>query len=393
MTFGKWLGFVALILSIYIIWQIRQITLLLFTAIILANVLNVLVIKLQAGASFLAHKFGYKQLNISRGYAVVLTLFIFLSTVINFFWLIVPSFISQFEQLAVKVPQGIEKLELLIYSLIADLEQEFNISIGDFSPRIQDFTTEQLPNLFNHLIDQGFLLISSSLGVLLNLLLLLVLTLMLLADPKPYLNGFIRLFPSFYRHRAREILLLCDQALEGWIVGIVFNMLIITILSLISLSVLGIPLALANAILAGILTFIPNIGPALSVISPMAIALLEHPWKAWGVLILYIIIQQIEGNILTPLVMARQVSLLPAVTLMSQVFFANFFGFLGLFIALPLMVVFQVLIQEILMKDILDQWELAGQKETTTITTSSTQDPENIDHLPQLSPTNENNNP
>jgi predicted PurR-regulated permease PerM len=104
------------------------------------------------------------------------------------------------------------------------------------------------------------------------------------------------------------------------------------------------------------LTFIPNVGPVLSVIPPMAIALLDAPWKSLAVLGLYIGIQQLETNVLTPFVMAQQVSLLPAITLLSQVFFASFFGFLGLLLALPLTVVAQVWIQEVLITDVLDKW-------------------------------------
>ncbi len=123
--------------------------------------------------------------------------------------------------------------------------------------------------------------------------------------------------------------------------------------------------------LAGILTFIPNIGPTFSVIPPMAIALLDSPLKSVFVLIAYIIIQQIESNILTPYVMAQQVSILPALVLASQVFFAQFFGFLGLLLALPLTVVGKVWIQELLVTDILDSWqhnpENQGGKEASEI--------------------------
>lgn len=134
-------------------------------------------------------------------------------------------------------------------------------------------------------------------------------------------------------------------------------MFVIGSLSGLGLLVLGIPLPLANGIFAGLLTFIPNIGPALSVVPPMAIALLDAPWKSILVLVLYFVVQQIETNLLTPFVMAQQVSLLPAITLLSQVFFATFFGFLGLLLALPLTVVGQVWLQEIVVKDILDRWE------------------------------------
>jgi predicted PurR-regulated permease PerM len=133
-------------------------------------------------------------------------------------------------------------------------------------------------------------------------------------------------------------------------------MSVITFLSLIGLSVLQVPLALAHAVLAGLLNLIPNIGPGLSVIPPVTIALLDSPLKAGFVLILYFLIQQFESNLLTPYVMAQQVALLPAVTLIAQVFFATFFGFLGLLLALPLTVVAQVWIREALIKDILNQW-------------------------------------
>jgi predicted PurR-regulated permease PerM len=93
------------------------------------------------------------------------------------------------------------------------------------------------------------------------------------------------------------------------------------------------------------------------VIPPIALALLDAPWKAVAVLILYIVIQQLESNVLTPLVMEKQVSLPPAVTLASQVIFASFFGFLGLFLALPLVVILQVWIKELLVKDILNDWQ------------------------------------
>jgi len=141
-------------------------------------------------------------------------------------------------------------------------------------------------------------------------------------------------------------------------------------LSFFGLLLLRIPLALAQATLAGILTFIPNIGPAVSVIPPMAIALLDSPWKAIAVLILYIVIQQVESNLLTPLVMAQQVSLLPAITLLAQLFFVTFFGFLGLLLALPLTVVAQVWLKEVLIKDILDEWRHPSHQDTQPMATT-----------------------
>lgn len=117
-------------------------------------------------------------------------------------------------------------------------------------------------------------------------------------------------------------------------------------LSMIGLWILGIPLAFANGLLTGLLAFIPNLGPFISVIPSAAIALLKAPWKAIAVVVLYVVIQQIESNILTPLVMKKQASLLPATTLLSQVVFAAFFGFLGLLLALPLTLIIQQWLDE-----------------------------------------------
>ena len=131
----------------------------------------------------------------------------------------------------------------------------------------------------------------------------------------------------------------------------------IAALSGLGLWLLQIKLVLVHALMAGILNFIPNIGPAASVIFPLMIAVLDAPWKIIAVLVLYFIIQNIESYWLTPIVMAKQVSLLPAVTLIAQLLFASLFGLLGLLLALPLTVVAKTWIEEALFKDLLDTWQ------------------------------------
>ena len=344
MNFGTWVGLIVFFISLYVLWQIKQLLLLLFTAIVLATSLNILVKKFQ--------KRGIKRIN-----AVFLSMLSLILVAVGSVWIVVPPFIDQFQALGRLVPQGIEKLDEWTDFLAERLDPR----IIDFLPNTEELN-RQLQPLIKQFLGGGLTFFYSSLGVLLSIFLLLAITLMLLADPKPYRQGFKRLFPAFYRRRVEEILNLCAEGLEGWLVGILFNMAVIAVLSFVVLLILGIPLALSQAMLAGVMTFIPNIGPTLSVISPMAIALIEAPWKSVAVLVLYIVIQQVESNILTPIVMAQQVSLLPAVTLISQLFFATFFGFLGLFLSLPLTVVGQIWFKEVIIKDVLDKWQysLAG---------------------------------
>lgn len=340
MTLGKWMGVVALALSLYILWQIKQLILLVFTAVVIANALNILVNQFQ-------------KLNMRRGYAVFLAVLVLLSLAVTFVWVIVPPFFEQLQQLFDLVPKGINQLN----SWLTLLEKRLSPELLELLPNFTQLS-QQIQPLYNRLLGGGFSFFSTSVGIILNTLLVLVLTIMLLADPTPYRNGFIRLFPAFYRRRVDEILKLCERALQGWLVGTLFSMTFLLVLSFIGLLLLDIDLALAQAMLTGLLTLIPNFGPVLSVIPPMAIALLDAPWKSLAVLAFYIVLQQVEGALLTPLVMAQQVSLFPAFTLLAQVFFATFFGFLGLFLALPLTVVLQIWLKEVLIKDVLDRWEL-----------------------------------
>ena len=161
--------------------------------------------------------------------------------------------------------------------------------------------------------------------------------------------------PSFYRYRIDDILDKTEIAIVSWLSGIVINSFFIGALSGIGLLALQIKLVLVHALLAGLLNFIPNIGPATSVIFPIMIAVVDSPWKILPILVWYFIIQNIESYWLTPRVMAEKVSLLPAVTLFAQIFFATMFGVLGLLLALPLTVVVKIWIEEVLFHDILDR--------------------------------------
>ena len=120
---------------------------------------------------------------------------------------------------------------------------------------------KQLQPLFNQLLGGSVALASGTLGGLLNLLLVVILSIMFLVEPDQYRRALVRLFPSFYRHRIEVILDRCRESLRGWLVGILFNMLVIGGFSGIGLWILGVKLPLANGIFAGLLTFIPNLGP------------------------------------------------------------------------------------------------------------------------------------
>jgi len=338
---GDWVALFCLAIALVILWQFRPILLLLFTSIVLAIALNSLVRWLQ--------KFG-----LERGKAVVLALTIVVLFGTLFFSLIMPPFLNQFEQLIQLVPVGYEQFIRWIDAFLDNPPgwmPEINLEL----PNVPQLARQVGP-LAQNVLGNFFTFFNSSIAVLLQLLLIVVFTLMLLSNPLSYRRVAVRLFPSFYRRRADEIFSLCEIALLQWMGGIAINSVFIATLSGIGLLMLGINFVLAHALLAGVFNLVPNIGPTASVVFPVSVALLDNPWKALAVIVLYIVIQNVESYWFSPMIMQKQVSLLPAATLTAQLFFARFLGLAGLVLALPLAVVTKTWIEEAILKDILDQW-------------------------------------
>ncbi|MDV3000867.1 MAG: putative transport protein YhhT [Chroococcopsis gigantea SAG 12.99] len=340
MKFGQWLGFICLIIALYILWQIRQLLLLIFLAVVVTIALNRIVKILQ-------------RLGLRKGLAILVTLGLTISLVTLFFGLIIPPFVLQFQNLIQLLPDVWQQIS----NTSANLRKQFQFDWLPPLPASGDIL-QQLQPLGTTLFANFFTFFSNSFTAVLQILLIMVLAIMMLVNPSAYRNALLKLFPAFYRRRADEILTISEKALGNWLLGILISSTFVAVLSGVGLYFLQVKLVLVHALLAGLLNFIPNIGPTASVIFPIMVAVLESPWKIVAILILYFIIQNIESYLLTPTVMAKQVSLLPAITLMAQIFFAQMFGLLGLLLALPLAVVAKTWIEELLFKDILDRWEL-----------------------------------
>jgi predicted PurR-regulated permease PerM len=341
MMLGQWLGILAVILSLYILWQVRQMLSLVFAAIVAATLLNRLAHNLQ------------RRFRWSRTIGVLGALTIFIIILVGFAIAIFPPFISQFQELiTTKVPAVVKYAS----QWRTHIQTYVPPALIPYLPDL-DTLDNQIQPLLQSLAGRSLAIFSNSLAAILNLLFVVILTIMFLAQPNSYRRVFISLFPSFYRRRVNSILTECEESLSKWFGGAILSMIVVAALSFIGLISLGIPLALAQSILAGLLNFIPNVGPTVSVVIPMGIALLDEPWKALAIFMIYLAIQQFESNFLTPYIMSQQVSLLPALTLICQLFFTTFFGFLGLLLALPLTVVGKIWINAVLIEDVLDRWK------------------------------------
>ncbi len=174
-------------------------------------------------------------------------------------------------------------------------------------------------------------------------------------------RGFVRLFPPGYRARATQILDELGRVLGWWLIGRGISMAATGILTGLGLWLLGIPLALTLALLAAVLTFVPYVGAIVSAIPALLLGLVHSPTMVLYVAILYVVVQLVEGYLLTPLIQQETVALPPALTIASLVLFGALFGPLGLMLGTPLAAVGLVLVRMAYVEDVLEQGDVLGQ--------------------------------
>ncbi|MFM8545942.1 MAG: AI-2E family transporter [Vulcanococcus sp.] len=344
MKFGQWIGVIATAAALVLLWQLREVVIHLFAAVVLAMALCTLVGVVQ------------QRLCCRRPLALLLTLLGLVLLLAIALAAVVPPFVEQFQQLLLQLPTAAERATALLRQALEQsnrmlygqqavqwLQQTWGASGGGAEPVAGGL--------------RGLLGVAGNLGSgLVQLLFVLAVSLMIAAQPQAYREVAVLLAPSFYRRRLRQVLQQCGEALSSWMGGVLISSLCVALLAGIGLSLLGVKLVVANALLAGLLNVIPNIGPTLSTVFPMSVALLVSPWKALAVLGLYVLVQNLESYVITPSVMQHQLKLLPGLTLAAQLLFTVLFGPLGLLLALPLAVCLQVVIREVLIRDVLDPW-------------------------------------
>lgn len=196
---------------------------------------------------------------------------------------------------------------------------------------------------------------STAASIVTNAAVILVVGLYVAFSPSRYVEIPVILLPPSKRARAREVVLTIGLVLRRWLVGRAASMAVVGVLTWIGLTVLGVPLALVLAVLAALLSFVPNLGPVLSVIPALLLGLLESPAMAGYVALLYMSVQAFESYLVTPFIEDRAVSLPPALLIMAQLLFGVLLGLPGLIIATPLVVVAVVIVQMLYLQDVLDE--------------------------------------
>lgn len=252
-------------------------------------------------------------------------------------------------------PNVMEQIHSLSESLPRALDQLAN-RYGD--SRWVQFLRDQRDTIRSALESTGVIstattIMSSLLGAIASFFIALVIGICLSLNPSIYLNGLLRLLPVDYRPRAREVLLHTGSTLQSWLLAKLLEMTVIGVFTTLGLWLIGIDLALVLGLIAGLLSFIPNFGPIISIIPAILLASLDGSSTILWVVALYTGVQAVESWLLTPWLQHRIVEMPPAVTISVQLLFGVLAGTLGLILATPLAAAVMVLTNELYVRDVL----------------------------------------
>jgi predicted PurR-regulated permease PerM len=257
-------------------------------------------------------------------------------------WLMAPQLSEQASHLAQVVPTSLEQVrtELARYPRLRVLLHELP-------------STKEIGRQMASMVPNAGLFFSGVLGAVGNALIILAVGIYFAIRPKLYLDGIVTLVPPSRRARARAVLDEIGTTLSKWLVGKACSMVAAGVLTAVGLSLLGVPLALLLGIIAGLLDFIPYVGPLMAGVPALLIAFSDSPTQALYVLLLFGGIQVVQGYMLEPLIDQRTVALPPALTIAMQVTFGALFGMAGIALATPMTAVLVVLVVMLYVQDAL----------------------------------------
>ena len=322
----------AFVLIIWAFVYVVDVILLLFGAILLAIFLH--------GLANIVRRY----LRLSESYSVLLVSALLVTAIALSIWLLAPSVAEQVQHLRQELPQSAQKVSVFLsnYGWGRVILEQMPSSAEAFEKVNNSNVLSRVGNYFSNTVE-----------ALTNLALMLLLALYLASEPKNYIKGFTKIFPPDNRKRVREILYEIGETLSWWLIGKGASMLFIGVLTWIGLSIIGVPLALTLGLIAGLFSFVPNFGPILSAVPAILLAFIDSPTSALYVLILFVVVQLIESNLVTPLIERRTVELPPVLTIFAQLALTILVGAVGLILATPILAVVMVLVQTIYIQDIL----------------------------------------
>lgn len=318
---------IALVAVAALLWKVADVFVIGFGAVVFATALR-------AGAAPVARMTGWSP-RVSLA-VVVVGLIVMFSLL---FWLFGRQATQQFAEMQERLPAAAEKFKAWI------AESPFGRTLVD--------GLKQMTQDGGQLSAAGTAL-GAVVGGIGHLLLILFAGIYFAADPELYRRGALRLLPPARRPQVGRALGDAGTALHKWLVAQLVVMVAVGVMTGIGLKVLGVPLSLSLGLIAGLFEFVPVVGPIAATVPGVLLAFSKGPETALYALILYIVVQQIESNVLTPLVQRWAVELPPVVALLSIVACGLLFGVMGVIFATPMAVVVMALVKHLYVEDTLE---------------------------------------
>jgi len=351
------------LLFLLLLWVARDIFLTAFIGILFG-------LAVSAGATRLA------RWHIPRGLGAALVVFGFIGILYGLAAWIAPTLREQGALLRTKIPEAVDRLEAWVNARPAlagivlggnqvtqqrAVTQDTTRAAREVAASA-DTTKASVPSLRQRVGQELggatrylFPFLSSTVTVAAGLFLILVLSIYIGADPKLYHTGLLHLVAPGAREKSALVLGRVATVLRKWLMTQAIAMLMIGAAATVALLILHVKAAFALGVIAGLLEFVPTIGPILSAIPAVAMGFLDSPEKALYVALAYLIIQQAEGHILIPILMKEGMDLPPALTIITQGVMALLFGFLGLLVAVPLLAAVLVTVRLVYVRDVIDR--------------------------------------
>ncbi len=325
-------AFVVLILvaGALFLWQIADVLLLAFTGVLLAVFFRGL-------ASLIS-----RYVPISVGWALPLVAIMLITIIVLFVLLAGPSINKQFSQLTETLPNSVDQVRQLLsqYSWAQYMYEQM-------TPK--EWSASRSLNLFSRITGAA----SSAFTVITNIIIIVSTAIYFSINPDSYKHGIVLLAPRSKSARVAEALEMSAHVLRKWLIGKAVAMLFVGVATWFGLWLIDVPLAFLLGIVSGLLDFVPYLGPIAAAVPAVLIALTAGWTTASYAVLVFVIVQQLEANVITPIAQREAASLPPALVVLAVVAFGLVFGLLGILIATPLTVVALVFIRMLYVEDVL----------------------------------------
>ncbi|RXZ64657.1 AI-2E family transporter [Pelagerythrobacter rhizovicinus] len=324
---GAAIAIIAIAGAAWLLVELSGFLLLVFAALVLAAIFDALTRRVS------------RITRMKRGPSLALSVIAILAVFAGVFALFGTQLASEFDTISESIPPAVDQIRAFVD----------RIGLGQPARELLDQGTSDLSRLARR---AGGYVVTAGNG-LANFILVFVGAIFIASDPAVYRRGLLLLMPQRAEDTAAAALDDASRGLRGWMVGQAVSSLVVAALTWAGLALLGVPAAGGLGLIAGLLDVIPMIGPIIAAVPAVLLAFTVSPMTALWTIGLFLLVQQLQGNFLQPMIQKQAVNVPPAVLLFAVVAAGLLFGFLGVLLAAPLTVVAYVVIQRVYVRALL----------------------------------------